>query len=91
MQLELHCFITTAPILEENLTKKNEIKYNILIDYSRQMRNQITAHKYGANPHLNNTYCEPRCSTTPIRKLLNTVAQKGEKVFLEKLVVSTGK
>lgn len=79
LQLQLHCFITTATILEEKLPKRNGIKHYILIDYSRQTRDQITAQKYCANPHPNNTYCEPRCSTTLIRKLLNTVAQKREK------------
>lgn len=76
-------------MLEENLPKRNGLKHYIIIGYSRQMRDQITAQKYCANPHLNNTYCKPRCSTTLIRKLLNTVAQNENKLLLEKLVVGT--
>lgn len=76
-------------MLEENLSKRNGLKHYIIIDYSRQTRDQITAQKYCANPHPNNTYCESRCSITLIRKLLNTVAQNENKVLLEKLVLGT--
>lgn len=62
LQAELRCFITTAKILQENLPKRKGIKHHILTDYSRQTTDQITAQKYCANPHPNNTYCEPRCS-----------------------------
>lgn len=81
LQAELHCFITTAKTPKEHQSKRKGIKHYILIDYSRQTRDQITVQNYCANPHPNNTYCEPRCSPSLIRKPQNTVAHKWGKTF----------
>lgn len=79
-----HSFITTATILEENLPKQKRIKHYILTDYSRQTRDQITAQKYCVSSHPNNAYCEPRCSTTLIRKLLTQQHKNEKKSFTRK-------